>query len=179
MGCSRSSGQLFHWDNGMIKVSQDPRYCVVIDGNQNRDGANIQLWECDPYNSHMRWSSLDNFLVANSNGKCMVVDNNHAYNGANVQLWSCQGYEYYKGWVFGYCKGPGCSMLHGSKEVQLRGSSAKNDSDSNVIALPVSAINDTAPSTLRTMHSTTQYGEQFYFKADAEYCLSVDGNSFH
>merc|ERR1712176_214365 len=37
--CSRSSGQLFVWANGLIQVANAPRYCVVVDGNENRDGA--------------------------------------------------------------------------------------------------------------------------------------------
>merc|ERR1712176_278329 len=67
------------------------------------------------------------------------------------------------------------SVLHGSKEGQLRGSNAKNVSDRNATSLPVTESNDTAPSALRTTYG---YGEQFRFKADTRYCLSVDGNWF-
>merc|ERR1711977_685783 len=97
--CSRSSGQLFHWDldhDGLIRVSQDPRFCVVIDGNKNSNGANIQLWQCDSSNYHMKWHEQAAWgggpaLVVNSNGRCMTVNNNNAFNGANVQLWDCHG----------------------------------------------------------------------------------------
>merc|ERR1712151_622364 len=131
----------------------------VVDGNQNRDGANIQLWECDSRNYHMQWTYKGDGIYANSNGKCMVVDHNHAYNGANVQLWSCNGYEHYKAWIFGYCKGPGCSVL--------RGSVAEDASDRNITSLPVSTTNDTDASALRTMHSSTYYGQEFRFQPDS------------
>jgi hypothetical protein len=51
----------------------------------------------------------------------------------------------------------------------------KYASDWNATSLPVGKGNVTAPSALR---STGSYGEQFRFRADTRYCLSVDGNWF-
>merc|ERR1712061_985849 len=94
-------GQKFTLDDqGLLRLAAAPKYCVVIDGNQYRDGANIQLWTCDDGVRAQRWFHASNSELRNTdNGKCIVVNNNQGYNGNNVQLWSCDGDAGYKWWA--------------------------------------------------------------------------------
>jgi hypothetical protein len=63
------------------------------------------------------------------------------------------------------------SVLHGSTEGQLRGSSSPKD---------VSDSNSTSPSatTSYDMHAMLGPGEEFHYKLAPNYCLSVQDNSF-
>jgi len=86
-----SIGQKFSLDDnpGLLRVAAAPNYCVVIDGNQNRDGANIQLWTCDDSTLSQHWNHYPNgvlFNAAYGPYVDIVVDNNQGYNGNNIQL---------------------------------------------------------------------------------------------
>jgi len=108
--CAGGSGQYFDFNNNggesLLKLSAAPEYCVVIDGNANVNGANIQLWQCDPLLQEQQWIPVacgmqcpyDTFRNAAFQDKCIVVDGNEAKNGARIQLWSCDGDADYKTW---------------------------------------------------------------------------------
>lgn len=85
------------WDGTMSMAGTE--YCVVVDGNTWKDGAKIQLWKCDAYNSNMKWDMWSNMggscsgMISpkETNLKfCIVIDGNRAFNGAKVQLWECE-----------------------------------------------------------------------------------------
>jgi len=98
--CAGGSGQYFDYSQyGLLKVAEYPEYCVVINNNDNYDGAFIQLWECDGSVQAQQWYvSYGKLVNAAYTDKCLVVDANRGENGQHLQLWSCNGDEQYKTW---------------------------------------------------------------------------------
>jgi len=96
--CAHGSGQMFQFDSSdspsLLRASAATQYCVVINGNEDKNGAFAQLWECDSNNQAQHWIRQwvgDSMLLKNYafQDKCLVVDDNHGRNGQKLQLWSC------------------------------------------------------------------------------------------
>jgi hypothetical protein len=71
------------------------RRCMDADLNNPRDGAQIQLWDCNG-EDQQKWiitGDEQGFLTIRSglNGKCLDADVNNGANGTKVQLWRCNG----------------------------------------------------------------------------------------
>merc|ERR1711988_947843 len=133
----------------LLKVAEYPEDCVVINNNDNYDGAFIQLWECDgSVQAQQWWVSYGKLVNAAYTDKCLVVDSNRGENGQHLQLWSCNGDEQYKTWTL-----PGRS---------LRGI----PTEQSVARSPGAA------------ERKLQGGSEFRWMFDQSYCMSVVDNVF-
>merc|ERR1711988_508855 len=133
----------------LLKVAEYPEDCVVINNNDNYDGAFIQLWECDgSVQAQQWWVSYGKLVNAAYTDKCLVVDSNRGENGQHLQLWSCNGDEQYKTWTL-----PGRS---------LRGI----PTEQSVARSPGAAERE------------MQGGSEFRWMFDQSYCMSVVDNVF-
>mmetsp|Transcript_29938 Transcript_29938/g.64545 ORF Transcript_29938/g.64545 Transcript_29938/m.64545 type:complete len:231 (-) Transcript_29938:84-776(-) len=100
--------QLLRWAaDERIRMAFNPEYCVVVDNDDFKNGAKIQLWKCDDSNEMQDWvlwshfgGSCSGMIAAQATDKeyCMVVDGNNGFDGAKVQLWKCAGDQYAKTW---------------------------------------------------------------------------------
>jgi len=108
-----SPGQIFkqnllRWAaDERIRMAFNSQYCIVVDNDDFKNGAKIQLWECDDFNAKQDWvlwshfgGSCSGMIAAQATNKeyCMVVDGNNGFDGAKVQLWTCEGDQYAKTW---------------------------------------------------------------------------------
>ncbi|CAL1136142.1 unnamed protein product, partial [Cladocopium goreaui] len=120
--------QLLRWAaDERIRMAFNPEYCVVVDNDDFKNGAKIQLfpvtavarWKCDDSNEMQDWvlwshfgGSCSGMIAAQATDKeyCMatwlvlvgcskVVDGNNGFDGAKVQLWKCAGDQYAKTWT--------------------------------------------------------------------------------
>jgi len=82
-----------------IRWATHPDKCLDVNGGVNRDGTNVQLWDCVSNGEHENMQ----FLVPPSgNGrihwakhptKCLDVSGGDTNNGANLQIWSCNSMD--------------------------------------------------------------------------------------
>merc|ERR1719436_967954 len=101
-------GQYFDYDpnrrSTLLRAAAAHAFCVVVDGNQNVNGAKVQLWECDHSVPAQHWifhsHGSQGMLLKNAAfpSKCLVVDGNQGHNGAKLQVWDCSVSMYYNGW---------------------------------------------------------------------------------
>merc|ERR1712048_576293 len=165
-----SIGQKFIYEpgqnGGLIKLEADPRYCVVIDGNQGQDGASIQLWTCDSSVDAQRWFEVGKIQFQNaSNRKCIVVKDNQGYNGNNVELRSCEGDAEYKWWA----------IVTSSRELEA----PKPHNLTLQSASFGGAQVDRQPMESNfAVSSTSDAGALIEWGADQTLCLSVKDNTF-
>mmetsp|Transcript_13785 Transcript_13785/g.35000 ORF Transcript_13785/g.35000 Transcript_13785/m.35000 type:complete len:303 (+) Transcript_13785:72-980(+) len=99
----QSVGQNFHRDPrevyenyARIRMSRNPSYCVVIQGDWGEDGARIQLERCDPNNKNQTWNFnyeagqiRAHSLQVWGPPKCLAIEGSQASNGAKIKLRPC------------------------------------------------------------------------------------------
>jgi len=79
-----------------IRWATHPDKCLDIAGGANRDGTNIQLWDCVSNGEHENMqflvplSGTGRIQWAKHPTKCLDVSAGNTNNGANLQIWSCK-----------------------------------------------------------------------------------------
>lgn len=62
--------------------------CLDVADGANRNGARLQLWNCDAGNKNQQFTLADGRLKA-ANGRCVDVKDGYRGNGGALQLWDC------------------------------------------------------------------------------------------
>lgn len=80
-----------------IRWATHPDKCLDVSGGVNRDGTNIQLWDCVDNGEHENMKFLmplsgrmtGRIHWAKHPDKCLDVSAGNTGNGANLQIWTC------------------------------------------------------------------------------------------
>lgn len=65
--------------------------CLDVDQNQARDGAKVQIWECNGTPAQQWLFNPKSGEIRGPGGKCLDVDNAGTADGTRVQLFQCNG----------------------------------------------------------------------------------------
>jgi len=111
-----------------IRWSTHPDKCLDIAGGRNKDGTNVQLWDC-PKGTHENMQFLipptgvGRIQWAKHPTKCLDVRRGETNNGANLQIWSCTTSDENPNmqFVFPSVQGPIVWATHKSKCVDVGG----------------------------------------------------------
>jgi len=83
-----------------IRWATHPGKCLDVSGGVNKDGTNVQLWDCvhDGQHDNMQFlvplSGTGRIHWAKHPTKCLDVSVGNTNNGANLQIWSCDGIDW-------------------------------------------------------------------------------------
>lgn len=82
-----------------IRWATHPDKCLDVSGGMNKDGTNVQLWDCvnDGEHENMQFlmppSGTGRIHWAKHPTKCLDVSAGNTNNGANLQIWSCKNMD--------------------------------------------------------------------------------------
>jgi len=76
-----------------FRLKRDTNKCLDIKGGQPRDGAQLQIWDCNGHivNQNFKWCSDGRIVSAANDAFCLDVPGDDPSTPKNLQLWKCNG----------------------------------------------------------------------------------------
>ncbi|KAL4268370.1 Carbohydrate-binding module family 13 protein [Pleurotus pulmonarius] len=100
--CVGGDSQSWVFNGGSVTIFGGTK-CLDAPGGNTADGAQMQIWTCQPGNPNQQWSYTFDYRLAWTNqGKCLDLPGGISSDNTRIQTWECQDSNPNQVWNTGY-----------------------------------------------------------------------------